>query len=107
MLHISRGKAYELARRYLETNGAEGLPVKTFGRAFRVPRAGLEQMLGGELHWTREPKPAPVVESAADEPARPSEPAPQRRPPRRRPSRDDSQLSLFELPTSATPDPRA
>lgn len=61
MLGISRGKAYEWARRYLETNGSEGMPVVAFGRCFRVPRAGLEQMLGGELHWTREPKEAPAV----------------------------------------------
>lgn len=103
MLQISRGKAYEMARRYLETNGAEGLPVKAFGRCFRVPRAGLEQMLGGELHWTREPKAPPVVE-AVDLPPEQIEPTPASRPTRRRGSRNDAQLSLFDSPASSAPE---
>jgi hypothetical protein len=80
--------------------------VKAFGRCFRVPRAGLEQMLGGELRWTREPKAAPVVEAAVALEAE-NDPATKRRSSRRQRSRDDSQLSLFDLPTSATPDTRA
>ena len=103
VLRISRGKAYELARRYLETNGAEGLPVKAFGRCFRVSRAGLEQMLGGELHWTREPKPTAVVE-VPEARVEPGEPAPPKRVSRRRPSRNDAQLSLFDAPISDSPE---
>lgn len=103
MLQISRGKAYEMARRYLETNGAEGLPVKAFGRCFRVPRAGLEQMLGGKLHWTREPKAVPAVE-AVEVPPEQTQPAPASRASRRRTSRNDAQLTLFDPPASASPE---
>lgn len=102
MLKISRGKAYELARRYLETDGSEGLPVVAFGRCFRVPRAGLEQMLGGQLHWTRVPKPQPPA-VVNDEPPEVTEP-PVRRPPRRRRSRNEAQLNLFEPPPSDSPE---
>jgi hypothetical protein len=113
VLHISRGKAYELARLYLTTNGAEGLPVKAFGRCFRVPRAGLEELLGGELRSIPAPKkpaPAPVERRPAieaDSPAEPSEPPSPARPRPRRHRANDAQLSLFDLPTSATPDQRA
>lgn len=105
MLGISRGKAYEWARRYLETNGSEGMPVVAFGRCFRVPRAGLEQMLGGELHWTREPKEAPAV-AAAPAPPEPR-PASSTRPRRRRRPANDAQLNLFDLlPPSPPTNPR-
>lgn len=106
MLGISRGKAYEWARRYLETNGSEGMPVVAFGRCFRVPRAGLEQMLGGELHWTREPKAVPAVAAAPAAPA-PPEPASSSRPRRRRRPANDAQLNLFDAPVPvATQQPR-
>lgn len=100
VLHISRGKAYELARLYLTSNGAEGLPVKAFGRAFRVPRAGLEQLLGGELRAMPTRKAASeqaVRETTVEESSwAPETPKPERstRPRARRHARDDSQLSL-------------
>ena len=94
VLRIGRGKAYEQARLFLATDGAEGLPVVTFGRCFRVPRAGLEKLLGGEIHWSRpteaEQPPVPDGDEMAGERA-------QRR---GRPSarRDDRSLRLFTEP---------
>ena len=46
VLRIGRTKAYELARRYLVTGGAEGLPVVRVGHLLRVPRHALEQFVG-------------------------------------------------------------
>lgn len=44
MLLISRTVAYALARRWLETDGSEGLPAVRIGRSIRIPRAALERM---------------------------------------------------------------
>jgi hypothetical protein len=51
VVRIGRTSAYELARRYLDTDGAEGLPVVRFGRQLRVPRCRLEETLGGPISW--------------------------------------------------------
>ncbi|MGH8985775.1 MAG: helix-turn-helix domain-containing protein [Acidimicrobiia bacterium] len=45
VLRIGRGAAYELARQWRETDGAEGLPVVSLGRSLRVPRAALRRFL--------------------------------------------------------------
>lgn len=45
ILRIGRGAAYDLARRWRVTNGREGLPVVSFGRSLRVPRAALLSLL--------------------------------------------------------------
>lgn len=45
ILRIGRGAAYELARRWRETDGRHGLPVVVLGRSLRVPRAALRQLL--------------------------------------------------------------
>ena len=45
ILRIGRGAAYDLARRWRVTNGREGLPVISFGRSLRVPRAALLSLL--------------------------------------------------------------
>ena len=50
ILRIGRGAAYELARRWRETDGEEGLPVVTFGRSLRVPRAALLRLLDVEAN---------------------------------------------------------
>jgi excisionase family DNA binding protein len=44
VLRISRTSAYALTRRFLETDGREGLPVVRVGRSVRVPAAALELM---------------------------------------------------------------
>jgi transposase len=45
-LGISRGVAYEAAHLFLDSAGAEGLPVLRLGRRLVVPVARLEQLLG-------------------------------------------------------------
>jgi hypothetical protein len=47
MLRIGRTAAYDAARRWLETNGAEGLPVVRLGRRLRVPCHALDRLLSG------------------------------------------------------------
>jgi hypothetical protein len=51
VLRIGRTSAYDLARQFLATNGAAGLPVVRLGRLLRVPRRHLEQLLGGPITW--------------------------------------------------------
>src|SRR3954447_6456127 len=48
VLRISRGLAYEQARRWLASDGTAGLPVIRIGRVLRVPRAQLEKLVTGE-----------------------------------------------------------
>ena len=48
VLRISRGAAYDLARRYLWSGGREGLPVFRLGRRLRVPKVALERLLASE-----------------------------------------------------------
>lgn len=43
---LGRTKAYEQARRWLDTDGAEGLPCIAFGRTLRVPTAAVLRLLG-------------------------------------------------------------
>ena len=45
VLRIGRGTAYELARRYRESGGREGLPVVELGGSLRIPRAALIRLL--------------------------------------------------------------
>jgi Helix-turn-helix domain len=45
VLRIGRTAAYELCRQWRLTGGRAGLPVLTFGRTLRVPRAALARML--------------------------------------------------------------
>jgi hypothetical protein len=49
IVRIGRTSAYGLARRYLASDGAEGLPVIRIGKQLRVPRVALERWLGGAL----------------------------------------------------------
>jgi hypothetical protein len=44
VLRVSRSLAYELAKRYLESSGVEGLPVITLGTRRRVLRAALLEL---------------------------------------------------------------
>ena len=51
VVRIGRTKAYDLARVFLATGGADGLPVIRFGKQLRVPRCRLEACLGGPITW--------------------------------------------------------
>ena len=51
VLRIGRTSAYRQARKYIATNGAEGLCADRFGKQIRIPRCGLEQRLGGPITW--------------------------------------------------------
>ena len=61
ILRISRTTAYDHARTFLRTGGADGLPVIRVGRLMRVPRVQLEAMLGGPL----QPPPLPSTRPAS------------------------------------------
>lgn len=49
VLGISKANAYRMARRYEQTQGAEGIPVIRFGRRLVVPSARLEALLSTGL----------------------------------------------------------
>ena len=51
VLRIGRTKAYELARLYLVSDAAEGLPVVRVGYLLRVPRHALEETVGAPITW--------------------------------------------------------
>jgi excisionase family DNA binding protein len=55
LLRISRTSAYVLARRWLDTGGADGLPAVQIGRSIRIPTVALERLA--------EPDPAPAIAS--------------------------------------------
>ena len=49
IMRIGRTCAYQLARQFEATDGAEGMPVVRFGRQLRVPTARLEEWAGAPL----------------------------------------------------------
>jgi hypothetical protein len=49
VLRIGRTAAYLAAKRYRETDGAEGLPCIRVGGSLRVPRRQLEALAGGAI----------------------------------------------------------
>jgi hypothetical protein len=59
---LGRSKSYDEARRYLATDGAEGLPAGRFGRTIRCPTAAVLRQLGLLQNETAGPEePAAVV----------------------------------------------
>ena len=94
VLRIGRTAAYLLARRWLDTGGAEGLPVVRFGRLLRVPVHELERLASGSIDLT-DGVPAPALpEPPASGPRETS--TPPRTPQRRSPgSTGNDQPSLF------------
>jgi hypothetical protein len=70
VLRIGRTVAYELARRYLATDGADGLPVLRIGKQLRVPRAHLERWHGGPLTPPTPPRSLPAPSSPRRRPRR-------------------------------------
>jgi hypothetical protein len=46
ILRLGRNQVYELARVWLASEGARGVPVVEFGRRLRVPKAALLRLAG-------------------------------------------------------------
>lgn len=95
ILRLTRNHAYEQAKRYRDTGGAEGICVVPFGFLLRVPRAWLEAQAGGPLHLALDIASAdePTIEPDLDQPPEPKPPVRRTRPSRRRsPQPDDPQL---------------
>ena len=44
LLRISRTSAYVLANRWLDTDGADGLPAVRIGRSIRIPTVAIERL---------------------------------------------------------------
>jgi excisionase family DNA binding protein len=88
-LRIGRSTAYDLAHAWLDSEGAEGLPVVRIGRSLRVPVAALDRWFTSVAFGDIEPVRRVAygdVETPAQESPEPAEPA---------------QLSLFR--SSSTP----
>lgn len=51
MLRLSRNRTYELAKLYIASGGAAGLPAFRFGKPIRIPRLALEAYAGGPITW--------------------------------------------------------
>jgi excisionase family DNA binding protein len=49
ILRISRTSAYELARRWLESGGRDGLPAVRLGRSIRIPAAALDRLANPDI----------------------------------------------------------
>jgi excisionase family DNA binding protein len=49
ILRIGRTFAYDLAKQFIITAGAEGLPVVRVGRLLRVPRESLESFINSDM----------------------------------------------------------
>ena len=87
LVRIGRTAAYQLARQYLATDGAEGMPVRRIGRQLRVPRELLEAWVGTTLHAVAEkPVPAHSPTSVVNRSPRST---------KRTRNRNDAQLSLI------------
>ncbi|MCU1497586.1 MAG: DNA-binding protein [Acidimicrobiales bacterium] len=41
LTQLGRTQVYEQTRRFLDTDGREGIPVVRFGRSLRIPKAAL------------------------------------------------------------------
>ncbi len=98
VLRFSRGKAYELAREFLATGGASGMPAIRLGRQLRVPRALLEQRIGGPITWpfpmTQPTETVAIASPVASKPSR----SHATRPPVRR--YDDQSVRGFDVTAS-------
>ena len=77
VMRIGRTKAYELARLYVDSYGADGLPVRRIGNQLRTPRLLLEDWLGVPITWpippatiALEPTPPPVPVESRPRPGR-------------------------------------
>lgn len=95
VLRIGRTAAYGLTREWRATG--EGLPVVSFGRLLRVPRAALEAVAGGPLTV---PASTPVEDPREAVPPAPPTSTPTHSRHRNRRSRTaPNQTTLFQDPT--------
>ncbi|HQZ34835.1 MAG TPA: helix-turn-helix domain-containing protein [Ilumatobacteraceae bacterium] len=65
VLRIGRTSAYRQARKFIATNGSEGLCADRFGKQIRIPRCHLEQRLGGPITWPIFTDETPVASAVA------------------------------------------
>jgi Helix-turn-helix domain len=65
VLRIGRTSAYRQARKFIATNGAEGLCADRVGKQIRIPRCHLEQRLGGPITWPIFTDETPVASAVA------------------------------------------
>ena len=94
VLRLGRTSAYREARRYLATNGAEGLCAHRFGKQIRIPRCYLEERLGGPITWPIVIDETPPVAPPVDPPVASITPAPTAKRATRRATRHLDQDSL-------------
>lgn len=101
ILGLTRNHAYELARRWRDSDGAEGICVLQFGKRLLVPRTWLEEQAGEPVQLALDPLDAPTPEPPAaqnvDAERTTAEPPTVTRPSVRRRSRrhDTAALQLF------------
>jgi hypothetical protein len=94
VLRIGRTAAYLAAKRYRETDGADGLPVVAIRGSLRVPRRLLEAMAGGPIATENPSEPATPA-AQHHQPADPTTPATNaRRTPKPRKPTADGQSAL-------------
>ena len=100
---ISRGRAYELVRLGVATNGEDGIPAERIDKQFRISKHTIEEQLGGPITWPipgfHECAEVPSVEPSAPQFTSTSETTPPK-PTRRNRSKSsdsqpDTQLRLF------------
>lgn len=58
---LGRSAVYELARRYVATNGAEGIPCQRFGRRLLFPVAQIEAVIGRPVDGALDSGDAPTT----------------------------------------------
>jgi excisionase family DNA binding protein len=66
VLRLSRNRTYELAKLYIASGGAAGLPAFRFGKPIRIPRLALEAYAGGPITWPPVEMPADLLDDAGD-----------------------------------------
>jgi hypothetical protein len=96
VLRIGRTAAYLAAKRYRDTDGAEGLPVVAVRGSLRVPRRRLEAMAGGPIDIENPLQPATSADRH-DQTADATTPATtaRRTPKPRKPTADDQSSLPF------------
>ena len=85
ILRIGRSLAYQLATRYLDSGGTDGLPVLRLGGVLRVPGFALRELITT----------GKIVQLAAAPTTQSRNPAPRPRRSRRNTQTDRAQLSLL------------